>query len=264
MRLAFGIAVSLGVGVIALAVWPRSAVWPDPAAELRLLDPPPAAARARRIALDPGHGAPGNSGNRSAYCVDEQEFTLELAEDLAGRLRALGGFEVRLTRARGELVTYPERITRAEAWGAELLLSLHSDVRGRPEPWEPEPGRSCPRSRDEPGFAVLFSDSGEPARVERCRELAAQLARSLATSGFLPYSGEDYGGSYAPEASASGVFVDRHDPGKRIFLLWRPAIPAVLVETHNALDDREEARWRQERTRAAFARAVANALALAP
>jgi N-acetylmuramoyl-L-alanine amidase len=220
-----------------------------------------AAPRAKlRIYLDAGHGAPGNPGNHSATCVDEQDFTLALSGDLGEALERTGRFEVRISRARGVLVPYAERVRDAEAWGAAALVSLHSDVRGRAESWEPRPGVVCSRSRAAPGFSVLWSDYAEGALVERRVRLARSLARELAATGLLPYSGEEYLPQYLPDAQP-GVFVDRHRDSERIFVLWRPSMPSVIIETHNALDDREERRWSEPATRAVFASAVAAALA---
>src|SRR5262249_33023453 len=77
---------------------PAVLLWPDPAAPLTapaLAFPPDFGSR--RIFVDAGHGAPDNPGNSSTYCVDEQDFTLRAARDLAGRLAATGHFEVRLS-----------------------------------------------------------------------------------------------------------------------------------------------------------------------
>lgn len=253
---------ALGAGVLGAAALARGRPrWPETGAALRELPPAPAPGSPRhRIALDPGHGAPENSGNRSAFCVDEQDFTLGLAEDVRARLDASGRFQVSLTRRRGELVEYAARIERARAFGAELLVSLHSDVRGRASEWEPRPGLRCLQSRAEPGFAVIFSDAGDPGLATRRRTLAETLGERLSATGLLPYSGRGYAGDYAGLAHAPGVFVDRHAPGARIFVLHAPKLPSVLIETHNALDDREALRWDQPETRAAFASALASAL----
>ena len=55
-----------------------------------------------------------------------------------------------------------------------------------------------------------------------------------------------------------GVFVDRRD--KRIFMLRSPVMPSIIIETHNAVDDREARSWNQPHTREAFATAIVAAL----
>jgi N-acetylmuramoyl-L-alanine amidase len=214
-----------------------------------------------KVALDPGHGAPNNRGNTSSYCVDEQDAMLALAQALADRLEATGHIAVRLTRDGAARVDYPARVEDAAAWGADAFVSLHSDVRGKIDHWAPAPELSCPFALDAPGFAVLYSDEGDPALAARRFGLGRAVAARMIEAGFFPYGGAEYAGIYAPGDGARGVFADRHEPGQRIFVLRKPAIPSILIETHNALDPREVARWSEPETLDAFASAVAAALA---
>lgn len=238
--------------------------WPDARASLSQVPAAiPPGFGTRRVYLDAGHGAPGNSGNKSAFCRDEQTFTLSLAEELGAALARTGHFEVKLSRGRDQLVPYADRVREAEAWPADVLLSLHSDVRGKRELWQPEPDTSCSRSRTAPGFSLLWSDHGEASLGARRVALARALARSMESAGFLAYDGSDYVNTYAPDAQQPGVFVDRHPTSERVFVLWRPSLPSVIVETHNALDDREAVRWEEPGTRAAFAASVVGALVTA-
>jgi N-acetylmuramoyl-L-alanine amidase len=131
---------------------------------------------------------------------------------------------------------------------------LHSDVRG-----DNDSGDACPRSRSAPGFAVLWSDAADDALDDRRLGLARAMARQLQRMGVLPYSGADYRGMYAADTTP-GVFVDRHEPQERIFVLHKPTMPSIIIETHNAWDDREVARWDQKQTREAFMAAVVTAL----
>lgn len=235
--------------------------WPNPGAELRTRAlEVPAGFGLRRVFLDPGHGATDNTGNRSCFCEDEQDFTLRVARSLAERLEGTGHFQVRLSREAGETVEYPDRVERAEQWQAEAFVSLHSDVRGQPELWSPDAGLSCRRSLRAPGFSVLWSDEAdEPLRAAR-QTLAWAVASQMMQAGWLPYGGADYRGNYTVDSSRRGVFLDRHAPDQRIFVLRRPTVPSIIIETHNALDPREARRWEQPSTLDAFAAAVAAAL----
>lgn len=79
------------------------------------------------IAIDPGHG--GNTGTRSARGDNEKDYTL----DWALRLRPLlesGGWTVLLTRTKDVELTLLERVTFAEAAGADLFISLHFNASG--------------------------------------------------------------------------------------------------------------------------------------
>ncbi len=244
-------------GLIALAS-ADSAPWPDGQA----LQPVPVPAHQGpplRVYLDAGHGAPDNPGNRGAYCQLEEGFTLALAQEVATWLEAQGGFETRISRAPGERVDYHQRVDDAEAWGADVFISLHSDVRGVGAPWTPRPdGPACPRSQDAPGFTVLWSDASPAAPASH--DLGRALAEQLTAPGLPAYDGRHYGSAYDRDPDTAGLFVDRHAPGERIFVLYRPRIPAILVETHHALDDREVRQWGMPATQRVFASALAAAL----
>jgi N-acetylmuramoyl-L-alanine amidase len=243
----------------ASALDPR--LWPGEGATLT---PPAATFRegsgVLRVMIDPGHGAPNNHGNTSSFCVEEQDAMLDVAGGLADRLEETGHVAARLARDPGRLVEYPARLEEAAAWGADAFVSLHSDVRGRIERWSPAPGRDCPFAVDAPGFAVLYSDEGDPALTARRAALARAVARRMGEAGFLPYAGAAYVGIYAADEQAPGAFVDRHAAEQRIFVLRRAAMPSILIETHNALDPREATRWTEPETLDAFAAALAAAL----
>jgi N-acetylmuramoyl-L-alanine amidase len=84
----------------------------------------------RTVAIDPGHGAedPGESGPSG---VREVEVTLELAELLAGELRERGAEPI-LLRSAGEDPPPSERAARANAAGADVLVSLHLNSHSDP------------------------------------------------------------------------------------------------------------------------------------
>lgn len=263
---------AVGLGVLAWAVRSRKGRedgvrarapvvdaprWPAPGATLSVPDlrlPPPGVPH--RVVIDAGHGAPNNRGNTSCRCEREETFTLAAARAVAGRLEATGAFDLRVSREGDRPVTYHERVEDADAWGAEAFVSLHSDVRGKPERRE----GGCPVSVLSPGFSVLWSDEGEATLVARRAALARRVAARLEEAGFLPYDGAEYTGLYAPDAAQRGVFLDRHALEERIFVLRRPTMPSVLVETHHALDPREVTRWDDPFTLDVFAAALGAAL----
>jgi len=252
----------------------------------------PAGFGTKRIYLDPGHGAPGNHGNTGAYCHREEAFTLALAHDVAAVLQQLDGFEIHVARRGTERPTYEQRVAAATAWGADVYLSLHSDVRGPETPWSPTPGQECLHHDDSPGFSVLWSDTPAsppvspptsppaatpppatsppataPAAIALQQQrvaLARTTARRLAARGFRPCHCWQYAGSYEADTQVPAVFVDRRP--KRIYVLKASPMPAILIETHNALDRLEARRWNEAHTRRAFALALADTLyrALAP
>ena len=236
--------------------------WPGP--ETRLHAPLPAFPPdfgVRRVAIDPGHGAHGNKGALSCFCVDEQVFTLAAAAALRDRLEATGHLGVTLSREGEAPVEYRDRLDDAAAWGAEAFISLHSDVRGKADRWAPDAGQDCPINLGAPGFSILYSDEGSAPLVEARSSLARATAIRMHDAGFLAYDGASYTGLYAADPVAPGAFLDRHVPARRIFVLERAAMPSILIETHHALDPREAERWTEDATLDAFAAAVAAALA---
>ncbi|NUP11435.1 MAG: N-acetylmuramoyl-L-alanine amidase [Polyangiaceae bacterium] len=215
------------------------------------------------VYLDAGHGAKNNPGASSCFCVDEQDFTSSLAHDVEADLTALGGFKVVLSRPDAEMVQYAERVEAARRVGADAFVSLHSDIRGKPEEWRPDGQTVCRRSEEAPGFSVLYSDEGTPELVTARKRLADSIASTMLEASFAPYLGKEYVDLYEPIPSETGVFVDRHEDKKRIFILRRTVMPTVIVETHNALDPREALAFEDPIVRRNFSRALAKGIALA-
>ncbi|MCK6550662.1 N-acetylmuramoyl-L-alanine amidase, partial [Myxococcota bacterium] len=106
------------------------------------------------------------------------------------------------------------------------------------------------------GVSILYADRhGDAPLLAGRRALARALARHLAAEGFAMYGGEDYAGLYETDP-VPGVFIDR----RGLFFLRRFAQPSVIIETHQGLSRTERAEWREDATRARFARAVIRAL----
>lgn len=245
------------------ATRPRVVIWPEekigPVHPLRPVFP--ATFGTRRIFIDPGHGAPNNPGNSSCICQDEQDFTLSVARDVQAWLQRTGSFEVRLSRDGDERVPYAARVEAAASWGAEVFLSIHSDIRGQTgETMWNHRDQVCRVNLGTPGFSVLLSEDGDASLVASRKDLARATARRMREAGFGVYSGAEYGTLYAKDADESGVFFDRHAYEQRIFVLWKPTMPSIIVETHHALDPREVRLWGEPRTHEVFASVLAASL----
>lgn len=235
-------------------------IWPERLPEDLPWPAPEPGARRVALYLDAGHGAVDNAGNTSSFCVREQDFTLALADDVAAWLEETGRFWVVGSRAGDALVAYSARVEEATKLKADVFVSLHSDVRGTKETWSPEPSLSCQRAIDAAGFSVLYSDEADKALVSRRLLLAERVAAALTEAAFVPYGGEEYVGLYEALDARPGVFVDRHEAKKRIFVLRRPTMPSIIVETHNALDPREAELWEDAAVRKSFALALGRAI----
>ena len=84
----------------------------------------------KRICLDPGHIIGTGSGNRTYFGESESEIVWVMALMLESRLTELG-YEVIKTRTDPyEDMTLPERSEIANAFAADLFLSLHCDLGG--------------------------------------------------------------------------------------------------------------------------------------
>lgn len=81
----------------------------------------------RVVVLDPGHGGvdPGTIGYDGTY---EKDVTLEVALDLAKRLKATRKYHVLLTRDDDYFVRLRDRVRFAREHNAELFVSLHADA----------------------------------------------------------------------------------------------------------------------------------------
>jgi N-acetylmuramoyl-L-alanine amidase len=207
------------------------------------------------IFVDPGHGEGDNQGAQTVGCGSEARSTLDLARDLARRLQADRRFRVELSRTSTAGPAYAARVARARALGARALLSLHVDARGALAWYRTPEGRACLRGEGEAGFAILYSDEGSAGRVAKRRRLARAVARRMAEAGFVPYDGAVYGDLYALDPTP-GVFIDR----RGLFMLRRPSMPSVIIETHHGFLAEEHEAWQQEGARGRFAAAVAAAL----
>jgi len=247
---------ALVVALVAAAPWPA----PDAPLVVAPLPPKLKFERPIRIAIDPGHGAPGNRGNRGVNCEEEGVHMRQVAERLAAHLASTGRFVVIPLRTGDETPRYADRIARAKARRAEAIVSLHSDARGAAAWWWPDPKTPCLRNDAEPGLGVLISDEGPVNLVAKRRRLATALMTQLVAAGFPAYGGADWELMYDLDA-APGVYVDRREPKRtRVFMLRQREVPTVIVETHHALDFEESARWREARTWEAFSAAVAAGL----
>jgi N-acetylmuramoyl-L-alanine amidase len=85
------------------------------------------------VVIDPGHGGSNTGAPGRQTGVFEKQVTLAIARALRQRLRD-EGVQVVMTRERDTYLTLRERVRRANAAGAELFISLHTNA-------SPEHGR---------------------------------------------------------------------------------------------------------------------------
>lgn len=78
------------------------------------------------VAIDPGHG--GIDPGATAGKLVEKEIVLEFAKVLAAEIDRRPGFAPFLIREADEFVPLAQRVARAHAAGANLLISIHADA----------------------------------------------------------------------------------------------------------------------------------------
>jgi N-acetylmuramoyl-L-alanine amidase len=231
--------------------------WPAADAQLHPVTLPAKGERRLRVFIDAGHGAPGNEGNHGCFCQLEQDHTLRVARQLAAALTGMDRFELQLSRG-DDFPKYQARIAAAEAFKADVVISLHSDARGEALPLSQGDGGVCWQNLDEPGFAVLWSDDG-PATAARAK-LGRAIGAAMREAGFLAYSGINYTSLYRQDSVEPSGWIDLRPLKKSVYFLRASKIPTVIIETHHALDPREVARWDEPKTIEALAAAVARSL----
>jgi N-acetylmuramoyl-L-alanine amidase len=183
------------------------------------------------IVVDPGHGGTNDGCSFVDGTSHEKELTLEVAHQLDARLHdVLPHAEVVLTRERDETMTLAERVSFANAKGADLFISLHANAspHGDQHGFETylldreasglEAARTAQRENDE-GLTEPRSDDHVSAMV---REL--ELVTHRVRAGHL---------GRAIQAEQAARFPSRLDRGVKqapFDVLMGARMPAVLFE----------------------------------
>lgn len=140
-----------------------------------------------KVVIDPGHGG-RDKGAVSPQGIMEKDLTLTLARELREEARAMGGFQVRLTREEDEVFPW---IRRKEAFhGADIWVSIHfnSDFLGKARgprvffsgSWAPEMGqlRNMP-PRNGSDVRAILQDMVLTKKANETVLLAEHLQRVL-------------------------------------------------------------------------------------
>lgn len=213
----------------------------------------------RRVVLDPGHGGhdPGAAGPAGLF---EKDVTLDIAHRAAPLLARELGVSTMLTRDGDVFVPLDERTARANAFGADLLISIH-----------------CNASPDGSGKGVMTfvldqSADGASAHIAArenaasaaaASELAAALSQIL-DRGTLARS-EHFATllQRSTKASLAGRYPDVPDLGVRragFYVLAGAAMPAVLFESSFISNSLGEVRLNTPDYRAKLADGIVNAV----
>lgn len=219
---------------------------------------PRSSRKVSRIVLDPGHGGndPGASGPNG---TKEKDVTLDIAHKVAPVL-AKQGLAVMLTRDDDRYVTLEERTARANAFGADLFVSIHCNAAEN-------------RARRGIETYVLDTDASEMASRLAARENAtsqaatAELGAILANMRLADQATRSKHFAAllqrAAFASLRGKYTDLVDGGVHVagfYVLVGARMPGVLFETSYVSNPTEEARLATDDYRARLADAIVNAV----
>jgi N-acetylmuramoyl-L-alanine amidase len=215
--------------------------------------------KVERVALDPGHGGvdPGATG---ALGTREKDVVLDIAHRAAPLLARELGISTLLTRDTDVRVPLEERVARANAFGADLFVSIHCNaersgsVRGLmsfvldgshgPAAIGLLERENASRSPDAAELSRFLEQFDDAATAERSTTFALLLQRSTLASLAAGY----------PEAVDGGVH------GAGFYVLVGARMPAVLFETSFISNALEERRLGTERYRQKLADAIVNAV----
>jgi N-acetylmuramoyl-L-alanine amidase len=195
----------------------------------------------RTICLDPGHGHQDTGGVFGRYV--EKQYTLPLAEELAGQLEA-AGFKVILTRTNDTFVQLEDRPAIANRQKADLFISLHFNI-GPPgeargvEVYCLTPPKANSTNTGRLGQISEWGDANGLLPGNRCDDrnvfLAYQLQKSLVRN--LPAN-------------------DRGLRRARFAVLRTATMPAVLIEGGFLSDASEQAKIADPKYRSQIAKAI--------
>ncbi len=211
-----------------------------------------------RVAIDAGHGGidPGALGPSG---LKEKEVTLAVAHKLAPILARLG-IQVALTRDDDRFVTLEERTARANAFGADLFVSIHCNAaenktRRGVETYVLDTttsdmaGRVAAREN-----ATSQAASNEVAQLLASMRLADQATRSTRFAELLQRSGLASLGTQYSDVLDGGVH------RAAFYVLVGARMPAVLFETSYISNALEEERLGSADYQQRLADAIANAI----
>jgi N-acetylmuramoyl-L-alanine amidase len=250
-----------GTLAAALMAWPGAwhSTWAGPPDGAATKSPASACDRAAfRLAVDVGHTAE-SPGAKSARGVGEYDFNLRLAtlieQDL---LRAGFGKTVLLITDGPTRPGLAERVARANALSADLLLSIHHDsVPDRfLEAWEYE-GEKRYYSDRFTGHSIFISNQNVDAGASLVfgRLLGEELkARSLQ---YTPHYVEKFMGHRQRLLVDARAGVYRYD---QLIVLRKTHMPAVLLEAGSIINRDEEVLMNSHERQALISAAVTDAV----
>lgn len=213
-----------------------------------------------RVAIDPGHGGsdPGATGPTG---LQEKDVTLDIAHRAASVLARELHVSTLVTRDRDEFVALEERTARANAYGADLFVSVHCNASEsgtahgvQTYVLDTTSDEIAARVAARENNAAIGQAGPDVARLLSNLRLADNGARSTHLAELL---------QRATVASLSEKFPGVSDQGVKtagFYVLVGAQMPAVLFETSFISNATEEERLKSGDYRQRLADAITNAI----
>jgi N-acetylmuramoyl-L-alanine amidase len=211
-----------------------------------------------RVVLDPGHGGKDN-GALGPTGVKEKDVTLDIARRLAPIL-ASQGMQVVLTRSDDAFVSLEERTARANAFSADLFVSIHcnaSESKGR----RGVEAYILDTTRDEIAARVAARENATSQAA------SAELASILGSMRLANVARESVRFAQLLDRAATAAlqmkYADVMDGGVHpagFYVLVGARMPSVLFEASYLSNPTEEQRLAGDDYRQLLADSIANAI----
>jgi len=224
--------------------------------------PMPTQARGRvvqRLALDPGHGG-SDSGATGQSGLREKDIVLDIAHRAAPLLARELGIATLLTRDGDTRVPLEERVARANAFGADLFISIHCNA---------DPSRSArgvmsfvlDGSHEHAASSILERENAsENADAAELRRFIGQFDDQGLVQGSTIFAQLLQRAALASLAAGYPRAVDGGVHGAGFYVLAGARMPAVLFETSFVSNVLEEQHLATVRYRQKLADAIVNAV----
>ncbi|MCB9525663.1 MAG: N-acetylmuramoyl-L-alanine amidase [Myxococcales bacterium] len=200
------------------------------------------------VVLDPGHGGPHDGAPaRFAPGRWEKEYALDIAEQVAARLRAQG-VEVSLTRTDNDTdVGLRERVNIANRRRADLFVSIHLNSTERPGPVGHESFFLALKATDDAAERLAAFENAEGGVVdahaagEVTGDTASAILRDL-TWTRAHHDSQRLAAAIQARVTPLSPFPNRGVKQADFAVLKGAAMPAVVFEG-GFLNHRKEGRW---------------------
>lgn len=212
------------------------------------------------VAIDPGHGGrdPGATGRLGTH---EKDVTLQIAKRLKRVVDGTKGMKAQLIRGSDRFMRLRDRIKRAHALNADLMISIHADsfpdtrARGASVYALSVSGATSESARllaeKENKVDMLFGD----VDLNHKDEMVRQVLLDLSLTGTIE-SSLDIGDEVLRELGRVGRVHKKKVQQAGFAVLKAPNIPAILLETAFISNPKEERKLRSKAHQNKLAKAI--------